>query len=161
MTLPRSLTPDQLRRDLKAIRDRLTEIERGSGTTVAATGLTAPVALSDLDATGAANGDVVTLTAGAWTYATPSAGGVISGFVNVTMDGDSGTATFTHASITTSTVITVAIASIVKSDHDGEDHMAEELQVYATNQIVGQVDITILSPNGGSFGVYQVNVIGV
>lgn len=28
MTLPRSLTPDQLRRDLKAIRDRLTEIER-------------------------------------------------------------------------------------------------------------------------------------
>ncbi len=161
MTLPRSLSPDQLRRDLKAIRDRLTEIERGSGTTVAATGLTSPIALTDIDATSVTDGDVIVASGGVWTSATPTPGGIISGFVNVTMDGDSGTATFTHASITTSTVITVAIASIVKSDHDGEDHMAEELQVYATNQIVGQVDITILSPNGGAFGVYQVNVIGV
>lgn len=36
MTLPRSLTPDQLRRDLKAIGDRVTVIERGSATAATA-----------------------------------------------------------------------------------------------------------------------------
>ena len=36
MTLPRSLTPDQLRRDLKAIRERLTIIERAPATSAAA-----------------------------------------------------------------------------------------------------------------------------
>ena len=156
---PESVRPDALRLRIKQLNARIKELEAAPASSSG--GLTSPIALTDIDATGVPDGDVIVASGGVWTSATPTPGGIISGFVNVTMDGDSGTATFTHASITTSTVITVAIASIVKSDHDGEDHMAEELQVYATNQIVGQVDITILSPNGGAFGVYQVNVIGV
>lgn len=159
---PESVRPDALRLRIKQLNDRIKELEAAPAASSSSSGgLTSPIALTDIDPTGASDGDVITLASGVWTYATPSAGGVISGFVNVTMNGDSGTATFTNGAITVSSVITVAIAGVTKSDHGPEDHAVEELQVYATNQIDGSVDVLIVSPNGGSFGDYQVNVIGV
>lgn len=155
--IPESTRPDALRLRLSQLTDRIKELESSPG----GGGLTSPIALTDIDATGVSDGDVIVASGGVFTTATPATGTVISGFVNVTMEDTSGTATFTHASITTSTVIAVSIAGVVKSDHGPEDHMLEELQVYATNQIAGQVDIVIVSPNGGSFGDYQANIIGV
>ena len=122
---------------------------------------TIPVALDDLDPAGASDGDVVVLDGGVWTAGPGGGGTVISGSVNVTMTGDSGTATFSDAGITSSTIITAAIAGVTTADHDPEDHMAEELQVYAVNQGTGSVGVTIISPNGDTSGVYKVYVIGV
>lgn len=157
--IPPSTRPDALRLRIDQLNARIKELE--SAPASSGGGLTSPIALTDIDATGIPDGDVIVASGGVFTTATPATGTVISGFVNVTMEDTSGTATFTHASITLSTIIAVAVAGVSKSDHDPEDHMLEELQVYATNQIAGQVDIVIVSPNGGSFGDYQVNVIGV
>jgi len=159
---PESTRPDAIRKALDALRARIKELENAPASSSSGGTLTSPIDLTDIDASAVTDGYVITAASGVWTAAAPTGGTtVINGSVNVTMTGDSGTATYTNAAIGTSSVLAPSIASIVKSDHDGEDHIAEELQVYLANQIVGQVDVTILSPNGGSFGDYQVNIIGV
>lgn len=123
---------------------------------------TIPLALSDLSASGASNGDVITLVGGVWAADTPApGGGVFSDTKQVTLTGNSGSATISNASITTTSIITASIVGVAKSGTGSEDHIAEELKVYTTNQINGAVDVVILSPHFYSTNTYQVNIIGV